>query len=128
MVRESGPRVLIVDDNHETADVLHRLLKLRGYHVVIAADGMEAMAMLRGGLRPAAIVLDLWMPNLDGRAFRAQQIADPKLADIPVIVHSVDPEGEHMPGVVGFARKGQDTPEHLLGLIETACAGPPPTN
>ena len=121
MARGRQSSVLIVDDREETGDSLHRLLTLRGYEVARAADGLEAMAMLRGGLKPAVIVLDLWMPNLDGRAFRAQQLADPKLASIPVIIHSVDAGGRELPGIIGFVRKGHDSPDDLLGLIETAC-------
>src|SRR5262245_17033986 len=56
--------VLVVEDNLETADVLRRILALRNYRVVAAYDGLDAMKMLRDGLRPAVIVLDLSMPNM----------------------------------------------------------------
>ena len=122
-----GHVVLLVEDNVETAEVLERLLALRNYDVIHATDGLDALAMLRGGFVPDVIVLDLWMPNVDGRAFRTALMADPALARIPVIVYSVDPGTPPVPDVVGHVRKGTDAPDRLLALIEQACrhAGPP---
>jgi CheY-like chemotaxis protein len=114
--------VLLVEDNPETADVLRRIITLRGYKVVAAWDGLDALDMLRSGLRPAAIVLDLWMPNLDGRAFRAALLEDPELHDVPVVVYSVDAGTEAVPHIVGHVRKGTDNPDVLLGFIDAACA------
>jgi CheY-like chemotaxis protein len=113
--------VLVVEDNLSTAAALARLLKLRKYRVVTAYDGLDAMEMLRAGLRPAVIVLDLWMPNLNGPEFRSELLADPELARIPVIVYSVDAEKEELPQVVGYVRKAFYDPAVLLDLIETAC-------
>lgn len=118
----AGDTVLVVEDNLETADVLRRILALRDFRVVAACDGIDAMALLHRGLRPAAIVLDLAMPNLDGRTFRSALLALPDLADIPVVVYSVDQGENPVPGVVGHVRKGVDTPDVLLGLVEAACA------
>jgi CheY-like chemotaxis protein len=109
--------ILIVEDNADSADVLRRILVLRRYHVVVARDGQEALDQLRGGLRPGVIVLDVWMPNMDGRAFRAAQLADPELAGIPVIAYSVDPGA--LPAVIGQVRKGVDSPDRLLDLIDS---------
>ena len=85
------PVVLVVEDYAEAASVLRRILVLRGYEVALAFDGFDALNILREGLRPAVIVLDVCMPLLDGRSFRDALLADPELADIPVIVYSVDP-------------------------------------
>ena len=116
--------VLVVEDNPETAEVLDRILTLRGYGTAIAWDGLDAMTMLRDGLRPAAIVLDLAMPNMDGRAFHAALLADdPELARIPVVVYSAVSESTMaLPSIVGHVRKGIDNPDVLLGFIEAACA------
>jgi CheY-like chemotaxis protein len=115
------PVVLVVEDNVETAAVLERLLELRNYRVVHAMDGLDALAILRGGVAPDVIVLDLWMPNVDGRAFRTALLADPALARIPIIVYSVDPGTPPVPDIVGHVRKGADTPDRLLAFIEQAC-------
>jgi two-component system, chemotaxis family, chemotaxis protein CheY len=117
-----SPLVLVVEDNAETADVLRRILVLRGYQVVVAWDGVDALEMLRDGLRPAAIVLDIAMPNVDGRAFRSALLAMPAFADIPVVVYTAVAGTDDLPGVVGHVRKGFDNPDVLLGFLDTACA------
>ena len=61
-----------------------RLLETSGYSAVEAADGKEALARMRQR-RPCVILLDLQMPIMDGWEFRRQQLADPELADVPVI-------------------------------------------
>jgi len=114
--------ILIVEDNDETAEVLRRILELHGYRTVTATDGLDAITTLRGGLRPTAIILDLWMPNLDGRGFRATQMADPELSRIPVVVYSVEHDRHAVPQVVGHVRKGVDSPDDLLAAVAMACA------
>jgi CheY-like chemotaxis protein len=54
--------------------------------VAAASNGREALRMLRDGLRPSAIILDLMMPVMDGWDFRHEQLRDPTLKDIPVVV------------------------------------------
>ena len=56
-----------------------------GYEVICAEDGEDAIRMA-AKFRPALIVLDLGMPRMNGFAFRTWQLAQPRLADIPVIV------------------------------------------
>jgi CheY-like chemotaxis protein len=86
---EGPPKlVLVVEDDPATREMLGTVLRQQGYAVEAAADGREALARLRGGLRPAGIVLDLVMPRMDGRAFRAEQRRDRDLAGIPVVVCS----------------------------------------
>src|SRR5690606_19302357 len=57
-----------------------------GYQVATAGGGREALAQLRGGQRPALILLDLMMPEMNGWEFRAVQRRDPALRDIPIVV------------------------------------------
>lgn len=84
---EQGPRhrVLVIDDEPQVRATLHEALVFEGYDVTEASNGAEALAML-GDLHPAAIVLDLWMPVMDGWAFRRAQLASHP--GIPVIVLS----------------------------------------
>jgi CheY-like chemotaxis protein len=107
--------ILVVDDNSDTRDALRRVLQIRGHPVVTARDGRDALAYLRGGGPASLIVLDLYMPRVDGRRFRAAQLGDPGLAHIPVIVFSVA-VGETLPDVVGFVRKND--PLALLSRVE----------
>src|SRR5215471_7915052 len=80
------PTVLVVDDDHEVSSSLRDLLIECGFNVVLARDGAVALDLLHGGLRPAAILLDLTMPNMDGWDFRYHQLQDPVLGRIPVAV------------------------------------------
>ncbi len=60
------------------------LLDLKGYSVVTAANGAEALRVARQQL-PCLILLDLIMPVMDGVEFRAAQLADAALSSIPVV-------------------------------------------
>ncbi len=85
---EEAARVLVVEDDANTREALSLVLGGAGFAVDAAANGREALDLLRGGLRPRLILLDLMMPVMDGWAFRAEQLRDPALADIPVVVCS----------------------------------------
>lgn len=80
--------VLVVDDDELVRDALSFALELEGYVTVRAADGIDALLALRTGARPDVILLDLEMPLMPGWEFRERQLADPALADIPVVVVS----------------------------------------
>ena len=78
-------RVLVVDDEPQVRATIREALLLEGYDVSEASNGAEALALLPTVL-PEVIVLDLWMPIMDGWAFRrAQSVSH---ADIPVVVIS----------------------------------------
>ncbi len=78
--------VLIVDDDLSVRTALNELFETEGYAVALAANGRAALDQLRGGLRPCVILLDLMMPVMDGWDFRAEQLADPELKDVPVFI------------------------------------------
>ena len=78
--------VMIVDDDDEIRDALEDVLGCEGYQVVGARDGRQALDFLHAGPHPDAIVLDLWMPVMDGWQLRQELLSDASLAKIPVIV------------------------------------------
>jgi len=80
--------ILVVDDDAAVVRPLAKFLELEGFTTVTAANGLEALKYLRGGGGAAVIVLDLRMPVMDGWAFRREQLRDPMLAQIPVVVLS----------------------------------------
>jgi CheY-like chemotaxis protein len=86
--------VLLVDDDPAILDGVGEFLGEEGFRVVAAPNGAEAIACLRAGFRPDVILLDVMMPVMDGWDFRAEQLADPALRKIPVVVISAS----------GFAR------------------------
>jgi len=86
-------RVMIVDDDDDIRAGLTEILQDSGVDVVGAANGREALALLRAGARPTLILLDLMMPVLNGWDFRREQMADPALREVPVVVFSASISG-----------------------------------
>jgi two-component system response regulator MprA len=82
--------VLVVEDDPDISSMLVEVLDLEGYRTATAANGREALNLLHAGLRPRLILLDLMMPELNGWQFRAAQLEDPRLAEIPVVVLSAN--------------------------------------
>src|SRR5438034_1064661 len=60
------PELLIVDDDDELRELLAQTLEERGFSVVTAANGREALERLRSATLPAAVLLDLNMPTMNG--------------------------------------------------------------
>jgi CheY-like chemotaxis protein len=81
---------MIVDDDGDIREAIAEALADQSYDVVEAANGEEALAMLRDrhDPRPCVILLDIMMPVMDGWQFRDAQRADPAIKDIPVVVLS----------------------------------------
>jgi CheY-like chemotaxis protein len=87
------PSVLVVDDDEDLRTIIQDVLEDQGFAVATAANGREALDMLlRGEAAPALILLDLTMPVMDGWAFRREQQQVPRLAQIPVVLFSGDPD------------------------------------
>lgn len=81
--------ILVVDDSPENREMLSRRLLQLGHEVGFAEDGVACLEQVRN--RPFdLILLDLWMPRLDGMGVLEQLKADPALQTIPVIVLSAD--------------------------------------
>lgn len=80
--------VLVVDDDAATRDLLARFLRREGFAVRTAADGEQGLNLARE-LRPTAVLLDVMMPRMDGWSVLSALKADPKLADIPVLMVTV---------------------------------------
>jgi CheY-like chemotaxis protein len=115
--------VLLVEDNDDMREALARLLRIRGYRVVQVRDGQEAWEYLERGGLPSVIVLDLIMPRLDGRLFRAKQLGHAELSRIPVVVFTVlDRDDGTLPDLTGYVRKTD--PETLLTMIDRAAHVP----
>jgi two-component system response regulator MprA len=85
--------VLIVEDDHDIRECMADALEVEGYSVALAANGREALEKLRAGVRPDLILLDLLMPVMSGWEFRHEQLADPLLSGIPVVVVSASVPG-----------------------------------
>jgi len=81
-----SPLIMVIDDDPDIRSALSEVLQEEGYRVRAVADGREALSSLSAEELPDLILLDLMMPIVDGWTFRAEQMMNPKLASIPVIV------------------------------------------
>jgi CheY-like chemotaxis protein len=80
--------VLIVEDDDDIRDLLAEMFGDHGFRVSTARNGKEGLELLRGSDHPNIVLLDLMMPVMDGWQMRAEMLADPALARIPVVVVS----------------------------------------
>jgi CheY-like chemotaxis protein len=82
--------VMIVDDDDAIREALEDVLSDEGYDVVGVSDGQQALDYLLTDLqpekRPSAILVDLWMPVMDGWKFLDALLEDPRFSRIPLVV------------------------------------------
>jgi CheY-like chemotaxis protein len=110
--------VLVVEDDDDIRDSLIDFLEDHGYTATGAVDGSDALARLRAEPRPAIVILDLMMPNMDGRAFLEEHQRDPALARIPVVV--VSAYRDMPPAIDAFAIAGHLRKPLDLGALLAA--------
>jgi CheY-like chemotaxis protein len=121
--RDGRRSILVVEDDPDLRAALVALSENVGHGVVEAADGLEALERLRGGTEFCLIVLASFMPRMNGWAFRAEQVKDPRLATIPVLAISADPRAATRalaPGVVATMTKPVEF-ERVLQVVEQHC-------
>jgi len=83
----SRKQILVVDDAEVIRTYLRNLLPMKGYDVLVAEDGLKAMALLNGGARPDVVVLDVMMPGIDG--IETLRKIKQLIPEVPVIMLSV---------------------------------------
>ena len=82
-------RVLVIEDQTYLRDILVEIFGEFGYAAVGSSDPREALSQL-ASIRPSLIVLDMWMPTMNGRAFIERLRADARFVDLPVLIVSGD--------------------------------------
>src|SRR5262245_33125711 len=113
------PLVLVVDDDATVRDLVVRHLERAGFAAVAARGGQEGLRLVRE-LRPAAVTLDIMMPDLDGWTVLAAIKGDPALTSIPVVLMSIVDEKNR-----GYALGAADylvKPVDRAKLVETLTA------
>ena len=65
MPEATRPAVLVVDDNHDNADIVRQYLEAKGYPVTVAYSGEEGLSLFES-IRPSIVLLDVMMPGRDG--------------------------------------------------------------
>jgi CheY-like chemotaxis protein len=89
----SNNLVLLVEDDPELCLMISTMLELEDKKVISAVNGEEALHLARRH-HPGVIVLDLMLPVMTGEEFRAVQVANGSIKNIPVVVVSAHPHGE----------------------------------
>jgi CheY-like chemotaxis protein len=123
-----GP-ILVVEDVPHILELLKVTLSFKGYPVLAARDGEEALKVIEKE-HPALVITDILMPKLDGFSLVHRLRTDPKTNQIPIVFLSatyVTPEDKEFAlslGAVRFLEKPVDTEEFLLTVAEILTAGP----
>jgi CheY-like chemotaxis protein len=122
------PRILVVEDEADVRRLLGHMLNGVG-EVTLAADGLDALEQLHGGLRPDVIVTDLMMPRVDGLELAAALKGDPVLARIPLVMLTAKTGARDViAGIKAGARHYVTKPftsEEIVGKVRKALEGRP---
>jgi CheY-like chemotaxis protein len=114
--------VLVVDDDFLVRETVSDLLDAKGYVVLQAENGQNALDLLKKTPHlPCLVVLDLAMPIMDGRRFLELRAQDPILRDIPVVVMSGNPPSlKPLEGIDAYLRKPVSV-DRLIDVIDQHC-------
>lgn len=107
---DSRRSVLVVDDEPDILEALSEALELEGYQVSPARNGLAALQVLPE-VKPALVLLDLNMPEMDGHEFLRHVRGDPDWTGLPVVVMTAGKVSS--PGADGFLQKPCDVAEVL---------------
>jgi CheY-like chemotaxis protein len=124
-----GP-ILVVEDVPNVLELLEVTLRFKGYPVVTARNGQEALDAITGE-RPAIIITDILMPKMDGYTLAHTLRKDPRTRQIPIIflsatyVTAEDKKFALSLGAVRFMEKPVDTDDFLLSIAEILTTGAP---
>ena len=116
-----APLILVVDDDPTVREVIGRFLERAGYSVVTANGGKEGLRLAQE-LRPAAMTLDVMMPDIDGWTVLAAMKGDPRLADIPIVLMTILDERSrgYSLGASDYLVKPVDR-DKLIGVLRSIC-------
>lgn len=112
--------VLVIDDDPDVRDSISEVLRDAGYRVVCAEHGQQALERLAKGPPPAAIVLDLFMPRMNGWEFAKEVSRRFRFAQIPIIVMTASAPHWGAPVAQERVLRKPFQSSRLLGLIKTA--------
>jgi two-component system cell cycle response regulator DivK len=80
----SSKTILVVEDNQDNRELVVKVLKINGYHVIEAVDGQEAIEKTKAE-NPDLILMDLFIPKIDGYEVTRRLKRDKDLKSIPII-------------------------------------------
>jgi CheY-like chemotaxis protein len=100
----SKTKIMVVEDDLDEAKLIKMVLEGEGYEAVCAFNGKEALEKLESD-KPALIVLDVMMPEMDGFSFCSKVRSSPEYENIPVIM------------LTGVAKRIHDTKYPMNGIM-----------
>ena len=112
--------ILICDDDESILKILCLILKNFGFNVISEKNSPNVFSMVDTG-KPDLLLLDLWMPALNGDEVIRDMKSNPATRNIPIILISASPEAKNVAaetGADGFLAKPFQLQE-LMGLIES---------
>jgi CheY-like chemotaxis protein len=119
--------VLVVDDDADIREAVKELLEDSGYRVIVAEDGQQAFDYLAHRPPPDCVVLDLWMPVMDGWSLAAEVLIG-RLPSVPILVVTAANAQFAYPVPPRYVLRKPFNPDRLLKmiseLVETGPSGP----
>ena len=119
-IRLDSKIVLIIEDDADIREGMGILFGEEGYTVLTAGNGEEALRVLEQGPRPSVILMDLFMPGMDGWHFHHLLKNDPAYASIPIVAVTASSPKTQPPGGIEMLRKPIDL-EKLLATVNRHC-------
>lgn len=124
-------KILAIDDHPETLDIVVTTLRSSGYEVLGSQSPVRGLALAEK-MRPDLVLVDMMMPEMDGKEVCRRMRANPKLAEIPIIMFTAEAEAAQK--LAGFEAGADDyltkptEPAEMLARIESmlASVGKPP--
>src|SRR5581483_8286104 len=128
LVAKTPTKVLAIDDDPLAITLVETVLGPQGFTVLRATGGEEGLALARQE-RPALVMLDLMMPDLDGFTVVERLRADPTTAAIPIVILTAktmtDEDKARLNGQISYlAEKGQFSPADFVELVRRFCPAP----
>ena len=125
-VTGAGRTILVIDDDPEARDIVERFLRKDGFEVATAGSGEEGLRFAHK-LQPAAITLDVMMPDMDGWSVLRALKADPVLQDIPVVMLTIvdDKSKGYTLGATDYLTKPVDRDQLHHTLARYCVSGEP---
>ena len=126
--KPTGPTVLVVDDNPVIRQIQRRALEAAGFAVEEAENGARGLLRISRA-RPALVLLDLMMMDMDGFKFLDQLRRRSDGADLPVVVMSAKPLGDLEKDYIrshaqGFVRKSDKSTNEAVALVKQLLSAP----
>jgi len=111
--------VVVIEDDEDTRELLQTALLRHGYRVATAVDGLDGLDLLRATDTVCFVLLDLFMPRMDGFGLLRELVNDPRLARVPVCVSTSAPQA--VPLGMPCLTKPIDL-ARLFAMIDRHCA------